>query len=63
MKPISNADYAAVIRLLTHLSQRKGNSVRENEDARKARLLVKKLKKNEGRIYQAVPIPGGLGVD
>lgn len=45
MIPISNADFHCVLRLLTALSRTKGESVREREDARKAGLLAKKLKR------------------
>ena len=45
MKEISNADLQSVLRLLDALSRRKGTTVREKEDARKAALLSKKLKK------------------
>ena len=45
MIPISNADFASVLRLLDSLSRRKGSNLREKEDARKAALMVKKLKR------------------
>lgn len=45
MKQISNADFSSALRLLDSLSRRKGTTVRENEDARKAALLSRKLKK------------------
>lgn len=46
MKTIADADYYSAIRLLTALSQRPGNTRKEKEDARKASLLLKKLKRN-----------------
>jgi len=49
MKQISNADYSSVLRLLESLSRRKGLTVREREDARKAALLTKKLKRKDER--------------
>lgn len=45
MKQISNADFLSVLRLLDSLSRRQGTNIREKEDARKAWLLVKKLKR------------------
>ena len=56
MKAISNADYSAVLRLLDAQSKSRGASVREKENARKATLLYRKLKRNEDRIYKVVPI-------
>ena len=57
MKQISNADYSSVLRLLESLSRRKGLTVREKEDARKAALLTKKLKRKDERerIHKATP--------
>ena len=49
MKQISDADFASVLRLLAALSRRKGLTVREKEDARKAALLHKKLLKKDER--------------
>ena len=49
MREISNADFASVLRLLDALSNTKGESVREREAARKARLLAKKLKRLTNR--------------
>jgi len=49
MKQISNADFASALRLLESLSRRKGLNVREKEDARKAALLTKKLKRKDGK--------------
>lgn len=48
MKQISNADYASVLRLLEALSIAKGVTKRERENARKAALLVKKMKRKNG---------------
>lgn len=45
MKQISNADYSSVLRLLGSLSRRQGTTVKEKEDARKAALLARKLKR------------------
>lgn len=45
MKQLSNADYASVLRLLESLSRRQGTTVREKEDARKAFLMVRKMKR------------------
>lgn len=45
MVPISKADFQSVLRLLDALARTKGDSLREREDARKARLLVRKLKR------------------
>ena len=52
MKQISNADFAKAIRLLDALSNMKGESLREREAARKAKLLSRKLK----RISQNVKV-------
>ena len=43
MKQISNSDYALALRLLYALSNTKGQTIREKENARKASLLHKKL--------------------
>lgn len=45
MKQISNADFSAVLRLLDALSKTNGVTLRERENARKAALLKRKLKK------------------
>lgn len=45
MVPISNADFRSVLRLLEALSLARGSTVKEKEAARKAWLLVKKLKR------------------
>ena len=45
MKQISNADFKAVLRLLDTFSLARGETVRERENARKAGLLSKKLKR------------------
>ena len=57
MKQLSNADYSSVLRLLESLSHRKGLTVREKEDARKAALLTKKLKRKDERerTHKAAP--------
>ena len=47
MKQLSNADYASVLRLLDSLSRRKGLNLKEKEDARKATLLARKLRKKD----------------
>ena len=49
MKAVSNTDFKAVLRLLDALSRTKGETVREKEDARKAGLLAKKLKRKDGK--------------
>ena len=49
MKTISNADFKAVLRLLDVLSLARGSTVREMENARKATLLSRKLKRNDER--------------
>lgn len=49
MKQLSNADFYSVLRLLESLSLRKGLTVREKEDARKAALLVRKLNRKDER--------------
>lgn len=50
MKQISDADFNAVLRLLVSLSKRRGATIRENEDSRKASLMVKKLRRREGIV-------------
>ena len=64
MKNLSNADYASVLRLLESLSRRQGTTVREKEDARKAFLLMKKMRRKDGkaRSHQDIPIHRGLEV-
>ena len=49
---ISDADFASVLRLLDSLSRRQGTTVKEREDARKAALLTKKLKRKDEREQQ-----------
>lgn len=49
MKQLSNADYSSVLRLLEALSLTRGATVKEKEDARKAALLKKKLKRKDER--------------
>jgi len=51
MKQISNADFQTVLRLLDKLSLARGTTVKERENARKAALLVKKLRRNESRLH------------
>ena len=52
MKQVSDADFNAIIRLLDALSKTRGESTRESENARKAGLMAKKLrKKDESRIH------------
>ncbi len=45
MKQLSNTDFYSVLRLLDALSRTKGETIRERENARKAALLTRKLKK------------------
>lgn len=45
MKQLSNADFSAVLRLLDALSKTNGVTIRERENARKAGLLARKLKR------------------
>ena len=48
MREVSNNDYSLILRLLFALSNTKGGTIREKENARKASLLYKKLiKRNE----------------
>lgn len=49
MKQISNADYALTIRLLNALSKTNGQTIREKENARKAKQLIRKFQRNEER--------------
>ena len=64
MKQLSNADYASVLRLLDSLSRRQGTTVREKEDARKAALMVRKMRKKDGkaRAHQDLPVHRGMEV-
>ena len=63
MKQISNADFQAVLRLLDTLSLARGATVRERENARKAALLARKLKRNdESRIHKNLQDNQGLGL-
>ncbi len=57
MKQLSNADFYSVLRLLESLSRRKGLTVREKEDARKAALLTKKLKRKDEREREDSALP------
>lgn len=51
MIPISNTDFKAILRLLEAYSHTKGGSIREKENARKAALLTRKLKRrDDGRL-------------
>lgn len=52
MKQISEADFQAVLRLLDALSLARGSTLRERENARKAALLAKKLKRKDEREKQ-----------
>ena len=45
MYSISNTDLAKAVRLLSAFSDTKGDTIRENEDRRQARLLVRKFQK------------------
>ena len=47
MRQISNRDYEQAIRLLRCLASTKGESLKEREAARMAKLLVKKLEKTQ----------------
>ncbi len=47
MKQLSNSDYSSVLRLLDSLSRRQGTTIHEKEDARKAGLLVRKLRRKD----------------
>ena len=49
MKQVSNADFQAVLRLLDTFSLARGTAIRERENARKACLLARKLRRNESR--------------
>lgn len=57
MKQLSNADFYSVLRLLESLSLRKGLTVREKEDARKAALITKKLKRKDEREREDSALP------
>lgn len=57
MKQLSNADFYSVLRLLESLSRRKGLTVREKEDARKAALITKKLKRKDEREREDSALP------
>ena len=63
MKQLSHADFQAVLRLLDTLSLARGSTVRERENARKAALLARKLKRNdESRIHKNLQDNQGLGL-
>ena len=49
MKQLSNSDYALALRLLHALSQTRGETRRERENARKAYVLLRKMKRKEER--------------
>ena len=49
MKQLSNDDFYAVLRLLDALSDTKGVTLRERENARKAGLLARKLNRKDER--------------
>ena len=57
MKQLSNADFYSVLRLLESVSLRKGLTVREKEDARKAALLTKKLNRKDEREREDSALP------
>lgn len=57
MKQLSNTDFYSVLRLLESLSRRKGLTVREKEDARKAALITKKLKRKDEREREDSALP------
>lgn len=57
MKQLSNADFYSVLRLLESLSRRKGLTVREKEDARKAALLTKKPNRKDEREREDSALP------
>lgn len=49
MRQLSNNDYDQALRLLRHLSNVVGDSLKEREVARKAGLLVRKLERKSGK--------------
>lgn len=55
MKQISNADFRSVLRLLDVLSRTTGTGIRERENARKAALLARKLKRNDDTLVKVNP--------
>ena len=62
MIEISNADFQAVLRLLDALSLARGSTIKEKENARKAGLLVKKLKRKDEqtRLHKSLPLDRGM---
>ena len=51
MKQVSDSDYSKILRLLYALSNTKGETIREKENARKAALLHRKLTRKEAREH------------
>lgn len=49
MRQLSNSDYALALRLLYALSATRGETIREKDNARKAFLLYRKLKKKDDK--------------
>jgi len=49
MKQLSNSDYALALRLLYALSKKRGENLKERENARKATLLYRKLVRKDER--------------
>lgn len=47
MKQVSNSDFDKILRLLYALSKTRGATIKEQENARKATLLHKKLSRKE----------------
>lgn len=47
MKAISNSDFYLILRLLADISDKRGGTRKEKENARKAYLLHKKLKRKD----------------
>ena len=64
MKQLSNADFYSVLRLLDALSLARGSTVKERENARKAALLAKKLKRKDEqtRLHKSLPLDRGMEV-
>ena len=55
MKQVSNSDYSKILRLLYALSNTKGETIREKENARKAALLHRKLTRKEAKGHGTKP--------
>lgn len=51
MKQVSNSDFYKALRLLYALSTTRGETIREKENARKAFLLYRKLKKKDDKQH------------